>query len=137
MRHLNQINGCPASIVQFHATYLGLVAPDQPVRMANPIYREVIVRVLALAAEYNVTADPRSWGARQSRAHPAICTMRHPGIFALPCLETETVDTAQASARRGEGRQAASEAPSCARAQPDAHKRAETPRACRARSSRL
>ncbi len=40
---------------------LGLIAPDKPVRVANPIYREVIVRVLADAAEDNVTADPRSY----------------------------------------------------------------------------
>ena len=40
---------------------LGLVAPDSPVRVANPIYREVIVRVLAAAAERHVTAEPRSF----------------------------------------------------------------------------
>ncbi len=40
---------------------LGLVAPDRPVRVANPIYREVIVRLLAVGAELNVTADPRSF----------------------------------------------------------------------------
>jgi AAA domain len=40
---------------------LGLVAQGKPVRVANPIYREVIVRVLAAAAEESVTADPRSF----------------------------------------------------------------------------
>ncbi|HEY2291661.1 MAG TPA: ATP-binding protein [Thermoanaerobaculia bacterium] len=40
---------------------LGLIAPDNPVRIANPIYREVIVRVLASAVEGNVQADPRSF----------------------------------------------------------------------------
>jgi len=40
---------------------LGLVAPDSPVRVANPIYREVIVRVLASAAERHVTAEPLSF----------------------------------------------------------------------------
>ena len=40
---------------------LGLIALDNPVRVANPIYREVIVRVLASAVEGNVDADPRSF----------------------------------------------------------------------------
>ncbi len=33
---------------------LGLIAPDDPVRLANPIYREVVVRVLASAVEGNL-----------------------------------------------------------------------------------
>jgi hypothetical protein len=40
---------------------LGLVALDPPLRIANPIYREVIVRVLALAAEDSIAVDPRSF----------------------------------------------------------------------------
>jgi hypothetical protein len=40
---------------------LGLIAPDNPVRIANPIYREVIVRVLSAVVEGNVTAEPRSF----------------------------------------------------------------------------
>jgi hypothetical protein len=40
---------------------LGLVAPGLPVRIANPIYREIIVRVLASQAEAAVVADPRSY----------------------------------------------------------------------------
>jgi len=40
---------------------LGLVAPGKPLRIANPIYREVIVRVLAGRTEDNVTAEPRSF----------------------------------------------------------------------------
>lgn len=40
---------------------LGLVAPGLPVRIANPIYREIVVRVLASSAEAAVTADPRSY----------------------------------------------------------------------------
>ena len=40
---------------------LGLVAPDKPLRIANPIYREVIVRVLVGSSEDNVTAEPRSF----------------------------------------------------------------------------
>jgi DNA polymerase III delta prime subunit len=40
---------------------LGLVAATKPVRVANPIYREVIVRVLALAVEDHVGTDPRSF----------------------------------------------------------------------------
>ncbi len=40
---------------------LGLIAIDNPVRVANPIYREIIVRVLAGAAEGSVTAEPHSF----------------------------------------------------------------------------
>jgi hypothetical protein len=40
---------------------LGLVARDNPVRIANPIYREVIVRVLSSGAEGTVTADPHAF----------------------------------------------------------------------------
>jgi hypothetical protein len=40
---------------------LGLVAPDRPLRIANPIYREVIARVLSSSAEDRVTVDPRSF----------------------------------------------------------------------------
>ncbi|MEP7124227.1 MAG: AAA family ATPase [Byssovorax sp.] len=40
---------------------LGLVAPGKPLRIANPIYREVIVRVLVSSAEDFVTAEPRSF----------------------------------------------------------------------------
>lgn len=39
---------------------LGLASPEQPFRVANPIYREVIVRVLAGGAEANITL-PRSY----------------------------------------------------------------------------
>jgi hypothetical protein len=40
---------------------LGLVAPGRPVQVANPIYREVIVRVLGDRTEEVVLADPRSF----------------------------------------------------------------------------
>lgn len=40
---------------------LGLVARNKPVRIANPIYREVIVRVLASVVEENVVTEPRSF----------------------------------------------------------------------------
>jgi hypothetical protein len=40
---------------------LGLVAPDDPLRVANPIYREVIPRVLSANVSANVTADPRAF----------------------------------------------------------------------------
>jgi len=40
---------------------LGLVADDRPLRVANPIYREVIPRVLGAAAEGQVLAEPRSF----------------------------------------------------------------------------
>ena len=38
---------------------LGLVAPDKPLRVANPIYREVIVRVLGSSAEEHMALEPR------------------------------------------------------------------------------
>jgi hypothetical protein len=44
-----------------YARDLGLIAPDSPVRIANPIYREVIARVLTTGVEANVTADPRAF----------------------------------------------------------------------------
>ncbi|MBZ4417902.1 ATP-binding protein [Myxococcus sp. RHSTA-1-4] len=44
-----------------YARDLGLLAPDNPVRVANPIYNEVIARVLAGDAELQVQAEPRSF----------------------------------------------------------------------------
>jgi len=44
-----------------YARDLGLVAPTNPVRIANPIYHEVIVRVLSTGVEANVVVDPRSF----------------------------------------------------------------------------
>jgi hypothetical protein len=40
---------------------LGLIATDPPVRVANPIYREIIVRVLGSRTEQIITANPRSF----------------------------------------------------------------------------
>lgn len=40
---------------------LGLITPKPPVAVANPIYREVIARVLSARTEDVVTADPRSF----------------------------------------------------------------------------
>jgi hypothetical protein len=40
---------------------LGLVAQDKPLRIANPIYREVIARVLASYAEERIDASPASF----------------------------------------------------------------------------
>jgi hypothetical protein len=40
---------------------LGLIALGDPVRVANPIYREVIVRVLGAGVESVVTAEPRAF----------------------------------------------------------------------------
>jgi len=40
---------------------LGLIAVDAPVRIANPIYREIIPRVLAADVAANVLAEPRSF----------------------------------------------------------------------------
>jgi hypothetical protein len=44
-----------------YARDLGLCAPNNPVRVANPIYHEVIARVLAGAAESQVLAEPKSF----------------------------------------------------------------------------
>ena len=44
-----------------YVTDLGLVAPDLPVRIANPIYREIILRVLAAPVEGLVTASTPSY----------------------------------------------------------------------------
>lgn len=49
--------------VQF-ARDLGLIAPTNPIRVANPIYREVIPRILAWAAEETMADD----GERYDRA---------------------------------------------------------------------
>lgn len=46
---------------------LGLVAPELPVRIANPIYREIILRVLASSAEGAVVADRRSYVTASGR----------------------------------------------------------------------
>ena len=40
---------------------LGLIAPTLPVRIANPIYHEVITRVLTANVEAKVVADPRTF----------------------------------------------------------------------------
>ncbi len=40
---------------------LGLIAVDEPTRIANPIYREIIVRVLASKVQGSVTDEPRSF----------------------------------------------------------------------------
>jgi len=37
---------------------LGLIAPDEPLRMANPIYAEVVPRQLAWAAQIKIQDDP-------------------------------------------------------------------------------
>jgi len=44
---------------------LGLIAPDPPVRVANPIYKEVIVRVLTEGIQGDITAEPRSFLLRR------------------------------------------------------------------------
>jgi hypothetical protein len=46
---------------------LGLIAKNLPIRVANPIYREVIVRVLGTSAEVNVLAEPRSFVTADGR----------------------------------------------------------------------
>jgi len=46
---------------------LGLCAPNNPLRVANPIYREVIARVLAGAVELQVEAEPKSFVLPEGR----------------------------------------------------------------------
>ncbi|WP_239346430.1 AAA family ATPase [Frankia sp. CIT1] len=58
---------------------LGLIAPNPPVRAANPIYREVIVRVLSASIQESVTADPRTF-------------VRPDGGFDLPKALSEFAD---------------------------------------------
>ncbi len=50
-----------------YVTDLGLVAPRPPPRIANPIYQEVILRVLASPVEGMIDADPRSYVAPSGR----------------------------------------------------------------------
>jgi hypothetical protein len=52
-----------------YVTDLGLIAPDPPVRIANPIYREIIFRVLAGGAE-------RVQGRRELRWGRLVCLSR-------------------------------------------------------------
>jgi hypothetical protein len=58
---------------------LGLIAPDPPVRPANPIYREVIVRVLSSNYQDSIATDPRSF-------------VRPDGSFDLPHVLEEFTD---------------------------------------------
>ncbi|MCY1082902.1 ATP-binding protein [Archangium lansingense] len=44
-----------------YARDLGLCAPNNPVRVANPIYHEVIARVLAGGPESQIVAEPKSF----------------------------------------------------------------------------
>jgi hypothetical protein len=46
---------------------LGLIAKDKPARIANPIYQEIIVRVLSSVIEAQVMAEPRSFVTSDGR----------------------------------------------------------------------
>jgi hypothetical protein len=50
-----------------YARDLGLIAMKPPLRIANPIYREVIVRVLSAVVEDQVTVPPRHFVAADGR----------------------------------------------------------------------
>jgi hypothetical protein len=50
-----------------YASDLGLIAPGVVPRIANPIYREIILRVLAVGTERSVTAEPQSYVAPDGR----------------------------------------------------------------------
>lgn len=51
---------------------LGLIARDNPVRIANSIYREIIVRVLGSGAEANITTPRQRFIAKDGRLDRAI-----------------------------------------------------------------
>jgi hypothetical protein len=44
-----------------YARDLGLLAPDKPLRVANPIYQEIIARVLSSAAEDRLFVEPKQY----------------------------------------------------------------------------
>ena len=46
---------------------LGLIMPGKPVQVANPLYREIIARVLSQAAEDNIAIDPRILATAEGR----------------------------------------------------------------------
>jgi hypothetical protein len=46
---------------------LGLCAPNNPLRVANPLYREVIARVLAGSVEIQLEAEPKSFVLPEGR----------------------------------------------------------------------
>lgn len=71
---------------------LGLIAPGLPVRIANPIYREVIVRVLAGAVEASVVAVDSPVAERVS-LEQAVTPSGHP----------VTILRAESAARAGYG----------------------------------
>lgn len=67
-----------------YARDLGLIARKSPVRVANPIYREVIVRVLASAVEANISDPPRSLVLSDGRlASSSTGAGRTPGLPAF------------------------------------------------------
>lgn len=57
----SEIEGDPFNDDFQYVQDLGLIARSSPARIANPIYREVIVRVLAQSADPNFTLPPRSY----------------------------------------------------------------------------
>jgi hypothetical protein len=46
---------------------LGLIARDRPIRVANPIYQEIIARILSSVTEDQVNAEPRSFVTHDGR----------------------------------------------------------------------
>ena len=73
---------------------LGLVK-DKPLRIANPIYTEVVARVLSAAAEHAVMADPRSFVCADGRFDVAVLLRE----FAAFWIEHGAVMTTTASYR--------------------------------------
>ena len=77
-----------------YATDLGLLAPGVPLRIANPIYREIILRVLSSLAERIIVAEPRSYVAADGRLDASsACSATSPSSGArtatsspAPCL---------------------------------------------------
>ena len=47
-----------------YARDLGLIAPGDPVRIANPIYQEILPRVLSAAVQMNIDEQKAAWYLR-------------------------------------------------------------------------
>jgi hypothetical protein len=64
-----------------YARDLGLVAPGNPLRIANPIYREVILRVLAAPIEAVLSAPPQAFVGADGRLDFALLLREFAGFW--------------------------------------------------------
>jgi hypothetical protein len=66
-----------------------VLAPSLPVRVANPIYHEVIARVLTANVEAKVVADPRTFVLPEGRFDMGLLLREHPARLTNPaCSRT-------------------------------------------------